>query len=269
MRFFIFLLVLFIAQSAVASEQNRYLQPNKVVYEDPQEDDVLKINTSIGYTTVLEFPDKPSMVTTGDSSLLQIEVPKNSKNVLIKALRDDGETNLFVFTPNQRFNYKVIVGDKHDVDYVVDVKEAMKNQKKTFKKMSINQLIKMAQNYRVLKDSDQINPRLFVQKDIFKEYTSPNLRLKVIEAFANKAPHYIVLHVVIHNMQYTNVELNEKNTNVYVNGQRFKPGFVLFDSTTLTARQETDAWFVLENTYVSLDNQFTIGVGIYDKEYIF
>ena len=269
MKYFIFLLMIFIAQPSLASGQDRYLQPNKVFYEDPQEEDVLKINTSIGFTTVLEFPDKPSMVTTGDSSLLQIEVPKNSKNVLIKALRDIGETNLFVFTPNQRFNYKVIVGDRQDVDYVVDVKEAMKKQKKTIKKVPINQIIKMAQNYRVLRDSGQINPRIFVQKDIFKEYTGPNLKLKVIEAFSNKAPHYLVLHVVIHNIQYTPIELNDKNSNVYVNGERFKPKFVLFDSTKLMARQETDAWLILENTYISLDNQFTMGVGVYDKEYIF
>ncbi len=268
MRFFIFALVVFITRPVMASEQDRYLQPNKVLYEDPQEDDVLKINTSIGYTTVLEFPDKPSMVTTGDSSLLQIEVPRNSRNVLIKALRDEGETNLFVFTPHQRFNYKVIVGNTQNVDYVVDVKEAMK-KKKTFQKISITQLIKMAQSYRVLKESNQINPRLFVQKDIFREYSSPNLRLKVIEAFSNKEPHYLILHVVIHNMQYTAVELNEKNTNVYVNDQRFKPKYVLFDSIKLAARQETDVWLVLENTHVSLENQFTIGVGVYDKEYIF
>lgn len=269
MRYSIFLLIMFIAQPVIASEQDRYLQPNKILYEDPREDDVLKINASIGYSTVLEFPDKPSMVTTGDSSLLQIEVPKNSKNVLIKALRDEGETNLFVFTPDQRFNYKVIVGDKQDVDYVVDVKEALKDQKKTFKKVPINQLIKMAQNFDVLKELKQINPRVFVQKDIFKEYISSDLNLKVIEAFSNKAPHYLVLHVVIHNSQNAAIELNEKNTNVYVNGRKFKPGFVLFDSTELAAQQKTDAWLVLENTYISLDNQFTIGVGVYDKEYIF
>lgn len=269
MRYFIFLLLLFLAHPAAASGQDRYLQPNKILYEDPREDDVLMINASIGYTTVLEFPDKPSMVTTGDSSLLQIEVPRNSKNVLIKALRDEGETNLFVFTPDQRFNYKVIVGDKQDVDYVIDVKEAMKNQKETFKEIPVNQLIKMAKNYIVLKELNQINPRVFVQKDIFKEYTSSNFKLKVIETFSNQAPHYLVLHVVIHNMQYSTVELNEKNTNVYVNGQKFKPRYVLFDSTELAARQETDAWLVLENTYISLDNHFTIGVGVYDKEYIF
>lgn len=268
MRYFIFMLVIFFAQIVSASEQDRYLQPNKVLYEDPQEDDVLKINTSVGYTTVLEFPDKPSMVTTGDSSLLQIEVPKNSRNVLIKALREEGETNLFVFTPHQRFNYKVIVSDTQNVDYVVDVNEALK-KKKTSNKVPINQLIKMAQNYRVLKESNQINPRFFVQKDIFKEYTSPNLRLKVIEAFSNKEPHYLILHVVIHNMEYTDVELNEKNTNVYVNDQKFKPMYVLFDSTKLAARQETGVWLVLENTHISLENQFTIGVGVYDKEYIF
>ncbi|MBP9854909.1 MAG: TrbG/VirB9 family P-type conjugative transfer protein [Candidatus Omnitrophica bacterium] len=269
MRCFIFLLMLLMVRPAIASEQSRYLEPNRVLFEEPSEDEVLKINSAIGFTTVLEFPDKPSMVSTGDSSLLQIEVPKNSKNVLIKALRNEGETNLFVFTPNQRFNYKVIVGDKHEVDYVVDVKKDIKSKEKTQKKMPFTQLIKMAQNYRVLKDSKQINPRLFIQKDIFKEYNSPNLRLQVVEVFKNIAPNYLVLHVVIHNMQNTTVEFNEKNTNIYINCQKFKPNFVLFDSTKLEERQKTDVWLVLENTYVSLDNQFSIGAGVYDKEYIF
>ncbi len=249
--------------------ENRYLQPNRVVFEEPKEDDVLKINTTIGFNTVLEFPDKPSMVTIGDSSLLQIEVPKNSRNVIIKALRSEGETNLFVFTPTQRFNYKVLVGDKQDVDYVIDVKDVVKDEKKTLKKFPVTQLIKMAQNYQLFRDSKQINPRLFVQKDIYKEYVSANLKLSVIEVFSNTTPHYVVLHVLIKNLEKTSIELNEKNTNVYVNGHKFKPNFVLFDSPKLPAKQATDVWLVLEGTHISLDNQFTIGVGIDDKEYIF
>ena len=191
---------------AIASDQDRYLKPNKVIYEDPQEEDVLMINSSIGYTTVLEFAQKPSMVTTGDSSLLQIEVPKNSKNVLLKALREVGETNLFVFTGDRRFNYKVIVGDKQRVDYVIDVKEALKKQSKGRKKVPVNQLIKMAQNYNVLKELKQINPMIFKQKDIYKDYVTPKLNLKIIEVFSNKAPHYLVVHASINNMQFTPIK---------------------------------------------------------------
>lgn len=269
MKWVIAIVIFFCAVSSSASPQERYLNDNKVLYEDPQEDDVLMVNTAIGYTTVLEFPEKPTMVTTGDSSLLQIEVPKNSKNVLIKALRNEGETNLFIFTPNQRFNYKVVVSSNRDVDYVIDVKEAIQIKKKVNKKLSLNQLIKMAQNYQTLKEENQINKRIFVQKDIFAQYDNSNIRLKIIEAFSNKTPHYVVLHALIHNKQSVPVELNAKLTNVYVNGQKFKPRYVLFDSPVIGSKQETDVWLVLKDTYISLDNQFVIGVGIYDKEYIF
>ncbi|MCA9407207.1 MAG: hypothetical protein KC733_00825, partial [Candidatus Omnitrophica bacterium] len=66
MNYIILLIVIFMTIPGVASDQDRYLKPNKVIYEDPQEEDVLMINSSIGYTTVLEFAQKPSMVTTGD-----------------------------------------------------------------------------------------------------------------------------------------------------------------------------------------------------------
>ena len=269
MRFLIVVLVFIAVNPVFAFEKDRYLQPNKVLYENPREDDVLKINTTIGYTTVLVFPDKPTMVTTGDSSLLQIEVPKNSRNVLVKALRESGETNLFVFTPDQRFNYKVFVGETQNVDYVIDVKEVMRNKERTLKKLPLNQLMKMARNYKVLKESDQINKRNFVQKDVFTQYENSNILLKMIEVFSNQAPHYLIVHAVIHNNQYVSIDLNERVMNVYVNGRKFKPKYVLLDSTTLGSRQETDAWLVLEDTHISLDNQFTIGVGVYDKEYIF
>ena len=266
---YIILLFVFMARPAFALDENRYLVPNRVIYEDPEEGDVLKINTSIGFTTVLEFSDKPTMVTTGDSSLLQIEVPKNSKTVLIKALRDEGETNLFVFTPKQRFNYKVIVGSQQNVDYVFAVQKGSSNKKIITSKIPIAQLLKMAQNYQILKGSKQINERLFTQKDLFAQYENPFIKLKVLEAFVNKSPHYLILHFVIHNKQLIPIRLNEKKTNVYVNGQKFKPSYVIYNSDALEPKQEADGWLILEDTYISLNNQFTIGVGVYDKEHIF
>ena len=81
---------------------------------------MLRVNLALGYCTVLEFPEKPLLVTVGDNSLIQVEIPQNSKSVVIKPLQDAGETNIFIFTPNQRFNYNVIIGDPKHVDYVVD-----------------------------------------------------------------------------------------------------------------------------------------------------
>ncbi len=268
MRLLLFVLFISISTASFASEANRFLNPGKVLYEEPQEDDILKVQTAIGYTTVLEFSEKPTMVTTGDSELLQIEVPKNSRNVLIKPLFEIGETNLFVFTPNQRFNYKVIIGDEQDVDYVIDVKEAFKKIKQAPKNLPLREILKKTQNYTILKESGQLDRRNFIQKDIFAQYDNANVRVDIIEAFANKNPHYLIVHIVVHNKQYTSIKLVEKNTNVYVNGEKFVPAYVVFDAQKLNARQKTDGWLILEDTYVSLDNEFKVGVGIHDKEYI-
>ena len=114
--------------SPLWADDNRYLDTDKVFYEKPIEADVLKVNTSLGYCTVLEFPDKPILVTVGDNSLIQVEIPQNSKSVVIKPLQATGETNLFVFTPNQRFNYKVLIGDAQHVDYVLDSKASVEDK---------------------------------------------------------------------------------------------------------------------------------------------
>lgn len=270
MRYIIILFIVFMAQPVLALDgMDRYMTPNKVLYEDPREDDVLLINTAVGYSTVLEFPQKPAMVTTGDSSLLQIEVPKNSSNVLIKALRGEGETNLFVFTPSQRFNYKVIVGSPQDADYVVDVQKESLERKNRPSQIPITQLVKMAQNYKVLLDSKQINGRIFVEKDIFSKYENPFITLKVLEAYANKAPHYLILHFSVYNKQSIPINLNEKITNVYVNGHKFRPDYVLFDADKLEPKEGASAWAILKGTNISLNNHFSIGVGVYDKEHIF
>src|SRR5579863_10420604 len=123
MRILLALMVLFLNPMAWAQSDDRYLD-SKVLYEDPQESDVLKINTSLGYCTVLQFNERPMLVTVGDNSLIQVEIPQNSKSLFIKPLQQSGETNLFVFTVSQRFNYKVAIKNQANVDYVVDTKES-------------------------------------------------------------------------------------------------------------------------------------------------
>ncbi len=60
----------FLSTSIWAMPDNRYLQPGKVFFERPLEEDVMKVNTALGYCTVLEFPEKPMLVTAGGTSLL-------------------------------------------------------------------------------------------------------------------------------------------------------------------------------------------------------
>ncbi|MDP2654344.1 MAG: TrbG/VirB9 family P-type conjugative transfer protein [Candidatus Omnitrophota bacterium] len=241
---------------------SRYLPNDKVLYENPQEQDVLKVNTAMGYCTVLEFPDKPTMVSVGDNSMIQIEVPQNSKSIVIKPLEESGETNLFVFTANQRFNYKVIIGDEHQVDYVIDTKESAPAKTKDRRPVTVGEFIKMARNYPVLNELGNINKRDFIHKDLMYQCTNPKFDVNVIEAFSYKNPHHVILHLKVRNVTSDVYELKEKNTNVYVNGQKFQPQYVAFDDTQLKSGSSTEAWLILAGTYISLDNKFTFGIGV-------
>lgn len=261
MRYLILLSLLSISVPAWASLDSRYLPSDKVIYETPLEQDVLRVNTSLGFCTVLEFPDKPTMVSVGDNSLVQVEVPQNSKNVVIKPVEETGETNIFVFTANQRFNYKVVIGDEKDADYVINAQKSASSKNKDQKPIDISQLLRMAKNYQALKELGNINQREFVQKDLLYECHNPRFDVKVLEAFSYKSPNYLILHLKIRNAGSQTYVLNEKNTNVYIQGQQFKPQYVVFDNATLKAGFPTEAWVVLAGTYVSLDNKFTFGIG--------
>lgn len=264
MKYLILMILLSVATPLWAD--SRYLPNDKVLYESPQEQDVLKVNTAFGYCTVLEFPDKPTMVSVGDNSMIQIEVPQNSKSIVIKPLEGSGETNLFVFTANQRFNYKVIIGDEHQVDYVIDTKESSPSKNKDQRTISVSEIIKMARNYQVLNDLGNINKREMIRKDLMYQCRNPKFEVTAIEAFSYKNPHYVMLHLKVKNVGSQAYELNEKNTNVYVNGQKFQPQYVTFDESKLKPGFPTEAWLILADTYISLDNKFTFGIGAGHEE---
>ena len=262
------MLMVFLMLSGLALADDRYLDLGKVAYEKPLEEDVLKVNTALGYCTVLEFPEKPMLVTVGDNSLIQVEIPQNSKSVVIKPIQGKGETNLFVFTPSQRFNYNVTIGDKGQVDYVLDSGQTSKNLDKSPKRLSLGTVLKMARSYEGLKSLGVINQREFTKKDIFNQCSYPKVNIDVIEVFANKEPHYLLLHIVVHNQTDTEITLKEQNTNIFANEQKFIPQYVLFDNDKLAPSSKTDGWLVLESSFVSIDNKFSLSVGVEDEEYV-
>ena len=264
MRILIFIILLSLVWPAWA-EQNRYLSDDKIIYENPQESDVLRINASFGFCTVLEFSEKPIMVTVGDNSLLQIEVPKNSKNVVVKPLETRGTTNLFVFTKDRRFNYQVVITDDN-MDYVIDTKESEQRSQGTLANVSVDRLIKMARGYPALKEFGDINKRNFLHKDLFYSCKVSGLTVNVIEAFTYTNPHYLILHVVISNVSSNRIELSEKNTAVYIKDHKFTPQYVLFDSQKLDPLAKTDGWLILKDTFISMDNRFTFGIGVNNEE---
>ena len=265
----ILLIIFMFLSGPLWAEQDRYLPANKVFYETPLEEDVLKVHLALGYCTVLQFPEKPILVTAGDNSLIQVEIPKNSKSVVIKPLQDTGETNIFIFTPNHRFNYNAVIGDAKKVDYVVDSKVFNHIDHKTKGHLTIEKLIKMAREYGYLKHHNAINDSEFTQKKISSQCSYPNFNVNLVEAFSNKDPNYLILHILVSNL--TNEEilnLTEQNTNILINGRKFTPQYILFDTDELFPNNNTDGWLVLENSFVSIDNKFSLSLGVGDKEYV-
>lgn len=258
---------LLLCSTSLAVADDRYVQEGKVVHEVPKEEDVLRVKASMGFCTVLEFPEKPVMVTVGDNSLLQVEVPKNSRNVVIKPLEESGTTNLFVFTQNKRFNYEIVIGDD-DTDYVVDTKSQMSDPGKPKKGISLTNLIKMARNYIVLNEMGTIDKRNFIQKDLFYACAGDGFEVSVIEAFTHRDPHSLILHIVVSNKGERAISLSEQLTKVYVRDRRFTPRYILFDSHRLAVGDKADGWLILENSFVAMDNHFTFGLGIGDKEHV-
>ncbi len=249
-----------------AQEDGRYLDDGKVVYEAPLESDVLRVNTTFGFCTVLAFKEKPVLVTVGDNSLIQIEIPQNSKNVVIKPIQSTGETNLFVFTKSQRFNYKVVIANQSSADYVLDTKDSIPdNNINKPKGVDIDELLKLARNYSVLKSFRAVNDRRLFHKDLFYFYSYPKLKVDFIEAFFNKLPNYLILHVVIHNTTNHSLTLVEKNTHVLIVQKEFTPQYILFDTNKIKAQSQTNGWLVLEDTYVSMENKFECQIGIKDN----
>ena len=268
MRFVIGVILFFCFAVPCRADTERYLGNDKVFFEDPQEDDVLKVNLSFGFLTVLEFPEKPVMVAVGDNSLLQIEVPQNSRNVVVKPLEDSGVTNLFVFTPSKRFNYQVVIGEKDASDYVLDVNESAEKVNGKDKEVSLVDLITMTENYPVLKELGDINDRKLVRKRVYQLCEHPKVNVAVIDLFKYKDPYYLIVHFTVRNADYKDMTITEKNTKLYVNEQAFIPQYVFFDKTVLKPQEKTSGWLFLKDSYVALDNQFQIAIGAEDdKEY--
>ena len=260
--------LIMLSSLAWAQTDGHYLDPGKVILEHPLEEDVMKVNVSLGYCTVLEFPEKPTLVTVGDNSLIQVEIPKNSKSVVIKALQSSGETNLFVFTASRRFNYKVSIGASENVDYVLDSMGLSKNQSKPSTTLTLDKILKMARSYGFLRRNHLIDDREFLRRKLSFECSYPIGDIDVVEAFSNRKPNYLILHILVHNQCQDVINLNEQNTFIFLGKKKLTPQYVLFDSDQLAPSAQTDGWLVLQDSYISIDNKFSISLGIGDENYV-
>ncbi|HLB59835.1 MAG TPA: TrbG/VirB9 family P-type conjugative transfer protein [Bdellovibrionota bacterium] len=75
------------------------------------------IHTSVGYTSLIELPDRPRNVVIGDQDAFKVEFLGNT--LAVKPLMSGVRTNLFIFTESDRFNCTLVSGSTSQVDYIV------------------------------------------------------------------------------------------------------------------------------------------------------
>jgi Conjugal transfer protein len=90
----------------------------------PLPEQVTKIRTAMGYSTILEFQGKPLNAVLGDQDAFKIEFVGNS--ITIKPLFPHARSNLFIFTEFERFNCELESGSAELVDYIVSFKRKEK-----------------------------------------------------------------------------------------------------------------------------------------------
>ena len=82
-------------------------------------DQVVSIHTALGYSTIVEFPEKPLSAVLGDQDAFKLEFVKNA--ITIKPLLRSAKSNLFVFTEYNRFNCTLSTGPSELADYIIHV----------------------------------------------------------------------------------------------------------------------------------------------------
>jgi len=82
-------------------------------------DKVASIQTALGYSTIIEFPYKPTSAVLGDQDAFKLEYV--GKSITVKPLIPGAKSNLFVYTEHGRFNCTLRTVSASEVDYLVKV----------------------------------------------------------------------------------------------------------------------------------------------------
>lgn len=83
-------------------------------------DSVNRIQTALGYSTVVEFQSKPTQAVLGDQDAFKLEFVGNS--VTLKPLLPRAKSNLFIFTEWGRLTFLITTGNATHADFLVRVK---------------------------------------------------------------------------------------------------------------------------------------------------
>lgn len=80
------------------------------------------IRTALGFSTIVEFPGKPTSAVLGDQDAVKLEYVGES--ITLKPLVGNVHTNLFVFVGSRRYAFSIQSSPRALVDYVVRVSDA-------------------------------------------------------------------------------------------------------------------------------------------------
>ena len=80
--------------------------------------------------------------------------------------------------------------------------------------------------------------------NLLKRKYLPNVHIQIlmsilVEAFSNKDPNYLVLHILVNNLTDGAIlNLTEQNTNILIHDRKFIPQYVLFDTDELISNKQ-------------------------------
>lgn len=238
---------------------------DKILYDSPTEDDIIIVNLSLGRMTVLSFSDEVIVVTGGDDELFKVE--RTQKDVYIKPLFDQGESNLFCWTEKKRYNFHLVIDNVEKVNYVINVDSIVEEQNKG-KKLSLQEMLYYCRAYDQLSKMGVLNERILekIEKNKTYENESQGIKLMVKDIFFHQRPHWLAVSAVVTNTGANTKYLKENLSYLYINNRRIMPSYVVFDLTELSSGSSSAAYFILEESNISKENEFIASLGIGDKE---
>lgn len=110
---------LFLIFLIMLTEANLYAS-NRVRYIEVQNDQIVKVQVSLGIATIIQVPDRPSNIVVGDQGSFKIEYLDQA--ITIKPLRLGAKSNLYIYTDWKRYNIELISGPENVADYLVYLK---------------------------------------------------------------------------------------------------------------------------------------------------
>ena len=250
-----------------------FTQKGKILYDSPTEDDIIVVNLALGRETVLSFSEPVIVPSVGDEEMIRVEKAMMGKDIHLKPRKVEAsgvETNLFCWTEKKRYNFHLIVGPVEKVNYVINVDSVVEQQNRG-KKLSLQDMLYYCRAYDQLYKMGIINERVLERTGINKVYQNKGygVELKVKDIFFHQRPHWLAISVKVTNRGQNIKWLKKRLSYLYINGHKRMPSSVIFDLTELSAGSSTLAYFVLEDTNLSRDNNFVPSIGVGNEEVCF